>query len=99
MKKLQNLHTHTCYCDGADTAEEVVLAAIDKGFSSIGFSGHSYMHYAPDHSMSLKGTEEYKKEIAMLKEKYQDKIDIFCGLEFDMYSEIDLSGYDYGGRK
>lgn len=95
MKNLQNLHTHTSYCDGADTAEEVVLAAIDKGFSSIGFSGHSYMHYAPDHSMSLEGTEEYKKEIAMLKEKYQDKIDIFCGLEFDMYSEIDLSGYDY----
>ncbi len=95
MKNLQNLHTHTCYCDGADTPEEMILAAIHKGFASIGFSGHSYMHYAPEHSMSIDGTEEYKKEIALLKEKYQDKIDIFCGLEVDMYSEIDLTGYDY----
>lgn len=95
MRKLQNLHTHTCYCDGKDTPEEIVLEAIDKGFTSIGFSGHSYMHYAPDYSMSIDGTEEYKKEITLLKEKYQNKIDIFCGLEVDMYSEINLSGYDY----
>lgn len=95
MRKLQNLHTHTCYCDGKDSPEEIVLTAIDKGFASIGFSGHSYMHYAPDHSMSIDGTEEYKNEITLLKEKYQNKIDIFCGLEVDMYSEIDLTGYDY----
>lgn len=95
MRKLQNLHTHTCYCDGKDSPEEIVLTAIDKGFTSIGFSGHSYMHYAPNHSMSIDGTEEYKNEITLLKEKYQNKIDIFCGLEVDMYSEIDLTGYDY----
>ncbi len=95
MNNLQNLHTHTSYSDGADTPEEIILTAIDKGFDSIGFSGHSYMHYAPDHSMSIEGTEQYKKDVALLKEKYKDKIEIFCGLEFDMYSEVDLSGYDY----
>lgn len=92
---LQNLHTHTTYCDGVDTPEQMIIAAIDKGFGGIGFSGHSYMYYAEDHSMSLQGTEKYKAEIVLLKEKYRDKIDVFCGLEFDMYSEIDLSGYDY----
>ena len=25
MKNLQNLHTHTCYSDGADTPEEIIL--------------------------------------------------------------------------
>lgn len=95
MHILQNLHTHTRYCDGMDTAEEMILTAIEKGFTSIGFSGHSYMHYAPEHSMSQKGTEDYKKEITYLKEKYKDKIEIFLGLEVDMYSKIDLSGYDY----
>lgn len=95
MKYLQNLHTHSTYDDGKDTLEEMIGVAIDKGFSSIGFSGHSYMHYAPGASMSLKGTEEYKKEITALKEKYNGKIDIFCGLEFDIFSEIDMSGYDY----
>lgn len=91
----QNLHTHTTYCDGADTPEEMIIEAINKGFDSIGFSGHSYMYYAPEHSMSVEGTEQYKSEIFRLKEKYNGKIKVFCGLEFDMYSEIDLSGYEY----
>lgn len=95
MQYLQNLHTHTTYCDGKNTPEEMILAAYEKGFHSIGFSGHSYIYYAPAYSMSRKGTGEYKKEILSLKEKYTDKIDVFCGLEFDMYSETDLAGYDY----
>ena len=92
---LQNLHTHTTYCDGIDTPEQVILTAIDKGFGSIGFSGHSYMYYAEEHSMSLEGTKKYKEEISLLKKKYSDRINIFCGLEVDMYSEIELTGYDY----
>ena len=95
MKYLQNLHTHSTYCDGKDTLEEMILSAIEQGFQSVGFSGHSYMHYSPGQSMSIAGTEEYKKEIAALKEKYKGQLDIFCGLEVDMYSEVDLSGYDY----
>ena len=96
MKNLQNLHTHTNYCDGKDTPEEMILTAIDKGFDSIGFSGHSYMYFAEDHSMSLAGTEEYRREVRKLKEKYEGKIDIFLGLEFEMYStQVDLSGHDY----
>lgn len=95
INKMQNLHTHTIYCDGVDTPQEMIEEAINKGFSGIGFSGHSYMYYAPEHSMSQEGTEEYKKDVFALKDVYKDKIDVFCGLEVDMYSEIDLSGYDY----
>ena len=58
MNTLQNLHTHTNYCDGIDTPTEMIEAAIAKGFGGIGFSGHSYMFYSPSHSMSLEGTEE-----------------------------------------
>lgn len=95
MDHKQNLHTHTTYCDGADTPEEMIIEAINKDFDSIGFSGHSYMYYAPEHSMSLEGTVQYKRDVLNLKEKYKNKINIFCGLEFDMYSKVDLSGYDY----
>ena len=98
MKKdnyLQNLHTHTTYCDGNDTPEAMVLAAIEKGFSSIGFSGHSYMYYSNYVQMTPEKTEKYRAEIADLKEKYRGILDIFCGLEFDMYSKVDLTGYDY----
>ena len=39
---LSNLHTHTKFCDGSNTAEELVEEAIDKGFVSLGFSAHAY---------------------------------------------------------
>ena len=29
-KCLQNLHTHTTYCDGKDTTEEMILAAYQQ---------------------------------------------------------------------
>lgn len=95
MNNLQNLHTHSTYCDGVDTPEQMISAAMQKGFESVGFSGHSYMFFAPEHSMSLDGTEKYKTEITNLKEKYKDKIKIYLGLEVEMYSCVDLSGYDY----
>lgn len=37
----QNLHTHTTFCDGKNTAEEMILAALELGMDSLGFSGHS----------------------------------------------------------
>jgi histidinol-phosphatase (PHP family) len=95
MKALQNLHTHSKYCDGRDTPEEMIAHALSKGFDSIGFSGHSYMSFSPDYSMSVEGTEEYKKEIKELKRKYAGEIDVFLGLEFEMHSEVELAGYDY----
>lgn len=37
----QNLHTHTTFCDGTNTAEEMIQAARELGMDSLGFSGHS----------------------------------------------------------
>jgi len=94
LKYLQNLHTHTIYDDGKDTPEALVLTAIEKGFSSLGFSGHA--HYPPyADSMSRENTLLYRKEIQRLKEVYKDKLTIYCGLEMEMVSDNDLSGYDY----
>lgn len=95
MKCLQNLHTHTTYCDGIDTPEEMIQYAIDKGFDSLGFSGHSYMSYSSYSSITLENTENYKREVRNLQEKYRNKLEVFLGLEVDMYSGVDLSGYDY----
>lgn len=89
---LQNLHTHTTYCDGKDTPEEMVVAAYEKGFQSIGFSTHTYCMDQPIFSQTL---DEYRKEIAALKKKYADMIEVYCGLECEMRVDIDMSGYDY----
>ena len=91
----QNLHTHSTFCDGADTPEEMVLSAIEKGFDSLGFSGHSYMSYSPMFREKGDRTEEYKTEVKRLREKYKDQIEIYLGLEVEMYSDADMTGFDY----
>lgn len=71
-----NFHTHTTFCDGRDTPEEMVRAAIALGFRQIGFSGH--MDF--DCHMSL---EQYYAEIYRLRQKYNEVIDIIAGIELD----------------
>lgn len=92
---LYNFHTHTTYCDGKNTAEEMVQKAIELGFSKLGFSGHSYTEFDLEPCMTREGTEEYKKEITALKEKYKDKIEIFLGIEYDYHSIEPFDCYDY----
>lgn len=92
----QNLHTHTTYADGKDTPEELILEAIKRGFSSLGFSEHSYMEFSSyPYQMTVEDMAKYKAEIRELKEKYRGKIDIFCGLEYEYYSSVPTDGLDY----
>lgn len=95
MSYLSNLHTHTTYCDGVSTAEEIVLRAIDKGYDSIGFSGHSYGEGDEDWCMSPEGTVSYRNEISALKKKYEGKIQVYLGIEQDFYSGKPDFGYDF----
>lgn len=91
----QCLHTHSVLCDGKDTLEEMVQTAIEKGFDSIGFSGHSFMDIYAEFSMDEKTVAEYKAEIARLQQVYGDKIRIYCGLEKDNYTTLSTEEYDY----
>jgi histidinol-phosphatase (PHP family) len=92
----QNLHTHTTYVDGKDTPEEMVLTAIEKGFSSIGFSEHSYMAFSDyPYQMTVEKTEDYNKEVRSLADKYRGEIGVFCGLEFEFFSDLATDGFDY----
>ncbi len=91
-----NCHTHTIYCDGKNTIEEMVLKAIELGFESIGFSGHSPMFFESEWGMKKEDIPKYISEIRALKEKYADKIDILCGIELDAdFSDIAPDDFDY----
>lgn len=91
----QCLHTHSVLCDGKDTLEEMVLAAIEKGFDSIGFSGHSYVEEVGQYSMNEKDLAVYKTEILRLQQCYGERIRIFCGLEKDNYAIVQQGEFDY----
>lgn len=90
---LTNFHTHTTFCDGNNTPEEIVLYAIDNGFSAIGFSGHGYTPF--DLTYCMKDTEGYIGEITGLKSRYGKKIDIYCGVEEDIFSYAERDNFDY----
>lgn len=89
-----NLHTHTKYCDGKNTAEEMILAAIDAGFETLGFSGHSPLE-GEGWCMTEAGMTKYISEVSSLREKYADKIEIVLGLEYDTFSNCDTTTFDY----
>lgn len=87
-----NFHTHTIYCDGKSTPEEVVLSAIEKGLRVIGFSGHS----APDFcTYRMRDVEGYRKEISALKEKYKKEIDVYLGIEEEALYYTNRENFDY----
>lgn len=82
MEITQNLHTHSQFCDGKDTLEENVIAAIEKGLDTIGFSSH----YPPNHdpaSIEEKDVPLYFEQLASLEKKYKGKIRILKGLELE----------------
>ena len=90
---IMDLHTHTVFSDGANTPEEMILAALDRGLSCIGLSDHSHLDW-DDHGMTEEKTEAYRQEIRRLKNVYRDRIEVRCGLERDYYSD-DFRTYDY----
>jgi len=90
-----NLHTHTVLSDGSATADQMVQAAIDKGFVSLGFSDHGHASYDSDCCMTRENVELYLREIPRLRERYKGKIQIYIGVESEYYEPTPRQGLDY----
>ena len=94
VKQLQNLHTHTTFCDGKSTAEEMVRAALAAGLTAIGFTGHSYVE-GDSGTMSPERTAAYRAEVLRLREAYAGEIAVYLGVEQDSFSLPAAERYDY----
>lgn len=90
-----NFHTHTLYCDGKNTVEEMVSSAIEKKFTALGFSGHGALDGCYDWSMTEEVEKEYFKSVNRAKAKYINQIEIYCGLEQDYFSNKPTITPDY----
>lgn len=95
MEWKRNFHTHTCYCDGKNTPDEMVEEAVKKHFSAIGFSGHAYTSFDTSYCMDDMALGKYLADLSRLQETYQDRIQILKGLEYDYYAEQSREGLDY----
>lgn len=88
-------HMHTVYCDGRSAPEEMVLSALRKGLSSMGFSAHSYTPFDESYCIAEDKIGAYYEEISALKKKYAGKIEILFGFEQDYYSDPPAVPVDY----
>ncbi|MBQ5952628.1 MAG: histidinol-phosphatase HisJ family protein [Lachnospiraceae bacterium] len=90
-----DLHTHSVFCDGKDTPEEMVEAAIAKRMEAIGVCVHSHTPHDESYCASLQGMRSFLAEMQRLKEKYDGRIRVLAGAEQDLFSDADVSAFDY----
>lgn len=92
---LRDFHTHTTYCDGKSSAEEMVCAAIELGMTHIGITCHSYTDFDGSYCIKKEDIPRFKSEIGELAQKYKSKIKVYCGVEQEYYSSETTNGFDY----
>lgn len=85
-----NYHTHTPRCKHAQGSEdEYVRAALEGGFSVLGFSDHTPNHYNSDYVPTMRMGEgelpDYVRCVRGVQEKYKDSIRVLCGLECEYF--------------
>ena len=90
---LANFHTHSTFCDGKNTPEEIILAAIEQGFTSLGFSGHGTTEF--DLRYCMQDMPGYIRCIRQLQEKFADRITVLLGIEEDCFAPVNRADYDY----
>lgn len=94
MRILSNAHTHSTFCDGKNSIEEMVQEAIKRGFVSIGCSMHGWNPYD-----SIPATPEaevlYRQEVRRMREKYRGQIEVILGMEKDFAYERPVNDYEY----
>lgn len=83
-----NLHSHTYRCGHAKGKdEEYVVAAIEAGFTALGFSDHVFLPGLSDKRMrgDYELIDDYLNSIGDLQEKYKDRIQIYKAFEAEWY--------------
>ena len=95
MRTFSNFHTHSLFCDGKNTPEEMVLEAIRLHCPAIGFSGHSNTPFDPGYCMDEERETAYQQEVLRLQKAYAGEIQIFLGIEQDYYSAPADPVYSY----
>lgn len=89
-----NAHTHSTWCDGKDTLEDMAQAAIDLGFTDLGFTCHSPALFDPS-CLGVQDERAYQAAVKKVQQELANKLTISLGLEWDYYSADPIDGYDY----
>ncbi len=89
-----NYHTHSLFCDGKNSVEEMVVKAIELQFDILGFSSHSLCSFSTDWHLPVRRHKEYADEVKRIKDLYKDKINIQLGFESDYLYGVNIPRKD-----
>lgn len=95
MMKLSSPHVHTQFCDGKSTAEEMALAALEKGFVSLGFSSHALQDFDLAYALDEQREKDYIAEVRRLQAQYAGRLRIRLGMEMDSLSIANREKFEY----
>ena len=92
----QNLHCHTTFDDGRDTAEAMVFAAKEAGLSSVGISLHCPIRGEESWCCPDRDEAAFIDEMHRLRALYAGQIEVWCGLAYDVDAvRRSVPPYDY----
>ncbi len=89
-----SFHTHSTFCDGKASMEDVCQKAIDLDLSALGFSSHAPVPFTTPWAMKFEDVMEYKKEIDRCKDLFGSKLKIYSALEADYIPNDRSVSYD-----
>lgn len=79
-----NFHTHTTWCDGRNSVEEMILGALARGYTALGFSSHAAFPADPwPWPLTAAKAPHYVAEVRRLAAAYAGRIRVLCGVEAD----------------
>lgn len=81
-----NLHSHTQFCDGHCSMQEMIMAAQEAGFSKWGFTPHGPISVESPCNMKPDDVEKYSAEVERLRKLFP-RIEILKGMEVDYIDE------------
>ena len=85
-----NFHSHTQFCDGHATMQEMAAAAVQAGMKHYGFTPHSPIPCPSPCNMSEADVPAYISQAAEIKAKYAPVCTFYTGME------VDYLGPDWG---
>lgn len=81
-----SLHNHCNLCDGKNTPEEMIAAAVKAGITDFGFSSHSYACF--DMGASVKNEREYIERIKSVIKNNDLPVNLYLGAEEDLFCPV-----------
>jgi DNA polymerase (family 10) len=86
------LHAHTTASDGRLTLDQLIQAAIARGFHTLAITDHSRSS-AQANGLSVERLREQRRAIEDARQRYAEQITLLCGCEVDILADGSLD-YD-----